>query len=339
MDESFFLNLMLLFSLGLESVWLLGPGGVSFRSFVFVCNLFFFDCVLLVLGVLVGVAFFTLMERKVLGYVHFRKGPTKVFYFGELQPIGDALKLFTKEFFKSYGVVYYFFLSGPLVGMFLMLFLWSFYSGFFFVSAGVFSLIFVFSFLRLGVYFLLFSSWGSNSKYSLVGGYRAVSQAVSYEVSMIFFVLVLVYVLGIYDFVFFFYFQGGMWFSFSLVSVFFCWGYVCLAERNRTPFDFSEGESELVSGFNVEYGGGVFSLVFICEYGIIIFLRFLTVSFFFGSVGFFFKFVFLCVVFVWVRCCFPRYRYDLLMDSAWKSVLPLSILFLVGVRAVYFLVF
>ncbi len=177
-------------------------------------------------------------------------------------------------------------------------------------------MLFVFSFLRLGVYFLLFSSWGSNRKYSLVGGYRAVSQTVSYEVSLIFFVLGLVYLLGFYDFSFFYFFQCGLWFFFSFVFLFFCWLYVCLSESNRTPFDFSEGESELVSGFNVEYGGGIFSLIFICEYGIIIFLSFLTVCFFVGSYGFFVKLVFLCFFFVWVRCCFPRYRYDLLMESA-----------------------
>jgi NADH:ubiquinone oxidoreductase subunit H len=120
--------------------------------------LFFLDYFLLVLGVLLGVAFFTLMERKVLGYIHFRKGPTKVFYFGEFQPIGDAVKLFGKELYKVYGVVFLFYLGGPLLGLFLMVVLWSFYSGFFHVFGRFFSLLFVFSFLRLGVYFLLFSS-------------------------------------------------------------------------------------------------------------------------------------------------------------------------------------
>lgn len=287
------------------------------------------------MGVLLGVAFFTLMERKVLGYIHFRKGPTKVFYFGEFQPIGDAVKLFGKELYKVYGVVFLFYLGGPLLGLFLMVVLWSFYSGFFHVFGRFFSLLFVFSFLRLGVYFLLFSSWGSNRKYSLVGGYRAVSQTISYEVSLIFFVLGLIYLLGFYEFSSFYFFQCGFWFIFSFLFLFFCWLYVCFSESNRTPFDFSEGESELVSGFNVEYGGGIFSLIFICEYGMIIFLGFLTVCFFVGSHGFFVKLVLLCFFFVWVRCCFPRYRYDLLMESAWKILLPLRIFFLLLIAGVY----
>jgi len=269
-----------------------------------------------VVGVLLGVAFFTLMERKVLGYVHFRKGPTKVFYFGLLQPISDAVKLFSKEFNKGYIISFYFFLFGPFFGFFLMLFLWSVYGGFFGDFGSFFSLVFVFCFLRLGVYFLLFCSWGSNSKYSLLGGYRSVSQTVSYEVRLIFFVLVLVYVLGSYDFSTFFFFQYGGWMLFYSLIFFFSWMYVCLAESNRTPFDFSEGESELVSGFNVEYGGGVFSLVFICEYGMIIFLCFLRICFFLGGVGFLLKFLIFCFLFVWVRCCFPRYRYDYLMRRA-----------------------
>uniref|UniRef100_UPI00315CB845 NADH dehydrogenase subunit 1 n=1 Tax=Allonothrus sinicus TaxID=3138099 RepID=UPI00315CB845 len=298
--------------------------------------MFFFDYLLMMVGVLLGVAFFTLMERKVLGYVHFRKGPTKVFYFGLLQPISDAVKLFSKEYMKGYMLSFYFFLCGPFVGLGLMLVLWSVYGGYFGCLGSVFSLLFVFCFLSLGVYFLLFCSWGSNSKYSLLGGYRAVSQTVSYEVSMIFLVLVLVYVLGSYDFYSFFFFQCGGWFVFYCLVLFFCWFYVCLAESNRTPFDFSEGESELVSGFNVEYGGGIFSLIFICEYGMIIFLCFLSVCFFLGGMGFIFKFLFLCFFFVWVRCCFPRYRYDFLMGSAWKILLPFSLFFLVFSSVFYF---
>jgi len=104
---------------------------------------------------------------------------------------------------------------------------------------------------------------------------------------------------------------------------------MCLAESNRTPFDFSEGESELVSGFNVEYGRGVFSLIFICEYGIIIFLCFLSVLLLFGRERLLCLLVFLCFTFVWVRCCFPRYRYDLLMFRAWKTILPFRLFFFV----------
>jgi len=195
---------------------------------------------------------------------------------------------------------------------------------------GFFSLIFVFRFLSLGVYFLLFCSWGSNRKYSLVGGYRAVSQTVSYEVSLVFFCLVLIYVLGLYDFVVFSFFQVGYWFTFYFVFLFLGWVFVCLSESNRTPFDFSEGESELVSGFNVEYGGGVFSLIFICEYGMIIFLGFLRVSLFVGGRDYLLKILLFCVFFVWVRCCFPRFRYDFLISSAWKILLPFCLfLFLI----------
>jgi NADH-ubiquinone oxidoreductase chain 1 len=277
----------------------------------------------------VGVAFFTLVERKILGYVHFRKGPTKVVVFGLLQPIADALKLFRKESMKGYKLSFYYFLAGPLMGLLLMMLLWRVYSGFFYVMGRFFGLVFVFRVLRLGVYFLLFCSWGSGRKYSLLGGYRGLSQTISYEVSLIFFALCVVYISGVYDLCFYFFFQVGGWFMFYTLVLFFCWLFVCIAERNRTPFDFSEGESELVSGFNVEYSGGVFSLIFIFEYGIIIFLGFLRVCLFGGRGNFFFKLVFLCCIFVFVRSCFPRYRYDLLMMSAWKIFLPVRIFLLI----------
>jgi NADH-ubiquinone oxidoreductase chain 1 len=279
-------------------------------------KIFFFDYLLMLAGVLLGVAFFTLMERKVLGYVHFRKGPTKVFYFGLFQPISDAIKLFSKEVLKGFKFSFFLFCFGPLVGISLMLILWGIYCSYFGAFGSVFSFLYVFCFLRLGVYFLLFRGWGSNSKYSLLGGYRSVSQTISYEVRMIFFVLVLVYLVSFYDLYNFYFFQVGMWFFFVSFIFFVGWFYVCLAESNRTPFDFSEGESELVSGFNVEYGGGLFSIIFICEYGMIIFLSFLSVCLFFGSSLYVVKFLFFCFLYVWVRCCFPRFRYDFLMVGA-----------------------
>lgn len=283
----------------------------------------------MIVGVLLGVAFFTLMERKILGYIHFRKGPTKVYYFGLLQPISDALKLFSKEFFKGYKISYYYFVAGPCLGLFLICALWSVYGGYFGVFGRTFSVLYMFRILSLGIYFLLFCGWGSNSKYSLLGGYRSVSQTVSYEVSLIFYVLTFIFVLSSYDFSFFYMFQVSYWFFFFRALFFFGWIFIGVSECNRTPFDFSEGESELVSGFNVEYGGGLFSLIFICEYGIIIFICFLTISFFFGFDIYLLKFIFFCFFFVWIRCCFPRYRYDFLINSAWKIVLPFSLCVLI----------
>lgn len=290
--------------------------------------MFLFDFILMIIGVLLRIAFFTLVERKILGYIHFRKGPTKLYYFGLLQPIADALKLFSKEAIKGYKVSFYLFFVGPFLGLFLILILWGVYGRFFGVFGSYFSLVYIFCFLRLGVYFLLFCGWGSNRKYALLGGYRSVSQTVSYEVSLIFFVLFFVYLLSSFDISSLFFFQSGYWFLFFCLLFFVGWSYILLSETNRTPFDFSEGESELVSGFNVEYGGGIFSLIFICEYGIIIFLCFMSICLFMGRSSFLFKFLVLCGGVVWIRCCFPRYRYDFLMNRAWKILLPVSLFFL-----------
>jgi NADH-ubiquinone oxidoreductase chain 1 len=290
---------------------------------------------LMLIGVLLGLAFFTLIERKVMGYVHFRKGPNKLFYFGLLQPIRDAIKLFNKEFLKVSKINFFIFLFSPLFGLFLMFILWLVYLRVFGVFGSLFSLLYIFGMMRLGVYFLLGCGWSSGRKYSLLGGFRGVSQTISYEVVIIFFIMLFIYFIGFYDLGWFFYFQIGIWFLFLRFTILLGWLYVCLAELNRRPFDFSEGESELVSGFNVEYRGGLFSFIFICEYGMILFFGFFTVSIFFGSVDFFFKIVFFCLFIVLIRCGYPRYRYDFLMYGAWKYLLPFILCFLL-IFVVYF---
>ena len=175
---------------------------------------FFFDYLLVVFGVLLSVAFFTLFERKVLGYIHFRKGPTKIFYYGLFQPFRDAIKLFCKEVLKGYKISFFFFLFGPLVGLFLIFVIWGVYISFSGVFGRVYSFIYFFCFISLRVYFLLFCGWGSGRIYSLLGCYRSVSQTISYEIVMIFYLFVFLYTLLSYDFFYFCSFQGGYWFFF-----------------------------------------------------------------------------------------------------------------------------
>lgn len=287
------------------------------------CSLVFGgDFLLLVVGVLGAVAFFTLMERKFLGYFHFRKGPTKILLFGLFQPFRDALKLFSKEMVNSFVVSMVFFVS-PIFGLSLMVALWGRLGG---VWSSSLSFLLVFCLISLGVYFVLFCGWGGGRKYSLLGGFRGVAQVMSYEVCLVLFALVFSYFFGFYNLRTFFFFQHGVWLFFFRVYFFFCWVVVCVAEVSRTPFDFSEGESELVSGFNVEYGGGLFSIIFVCEYGMLLFFSFLIALIFFGG-GVFKSFLF-SFFFLWIRGTLPRFRYDLLMVFSWKSLLFLSFGFL-----------
>nr|YP_009250739.1 NADH dehydrogenase subunit 1 [Reticulitermes grassei]AMX23079.1 NADH dehydrogenase subunit 1 [Reticulitermes grassei] len=298
---------------------------------------------LLILFVMVGVAFLTLLERSVLGYVHIRSGPNSVGFVGVLQPFSDAIKLFSSEQYfplVSNYLVYYF---SPVFGLFLSLLVWlliPYLSGFISFELG---LLFFLACTSLGVYTVMIAGWSSNSSYSLLGGLRALAQTISYEVSLAFILFSFVILIYSYNLVYFYLFQFYVWLIFFSFPLSFVWFISCLAETNRTPFDFAEGESELVSGFNVEYGGGGFALIFLAEYASILFMSLLFCVIFLGSdlysLLFYVKLSFVSFLFIWVRGTLPRFRYDSLMYLAWSSFLPLSLnylLFFVGVSVFIF---
>nr|WHL46525.1 NADH dehydrogenase subunit 1 [Pheosiopsis sp.] len=301
--------------------------------------LIFLGLLILVLGVLIGVAFLTLLERKILGYIQIRKGPNKVGVLGILQPFSDAIKLFTKEQtypnFSNY-LVYYF---SPVVSFFLSLMIWLLIPYYFNMVSFNLGILFFLSCTSMGVYTLMIAGWSSNSNYALLGGLRAVAQTISYEVSLALILMSSIIMIMDFNLMMFFFYQVNIWFLFLMFPLGLCWMSSSLAETNRTPFDFAEGESELVSGFNVEYSSGGFALIFLAEYSSILFMSFLFVLLYLGgyklSFFFYLKLSFLCFLFIWVRGTLPRYRYDKLMYLAWKSYLPISLnflLFFLGVK-------
>nr|AQP30256.1 NADH dehydrogenase subunit 1 [Amitermes sp. D TB-2017] len=298
---------------------------------------------LLMILVVVGVAFLTLLERKVMGYVHIRKGPNSVGFIGILQPFSDAIKLFTSEQYFPLVSNYLIYYLSPVFGFFLSLFIWlliPYLSGFISFELG---LLFFLACTSLGVYTVMIAGWSSNSSYSLLGGLRALAQTISYEVSLAFILLSFVVLVCSYNLVYFYTYQVYLWLIFISLPLSFVWFISCLAETNRTPFDFAEGESELVSGFNVEYGAGGFALIFLAEYASILFMSLLFCVIFLGSdlYSFFFyiKLTTISFLFIWVRVTLPRFRYDKLMYLAWSSFLPLSLnylLFFVGISCFIF---
>nr|YP_010491916.1 NADH dehydrogenase subunit 1 [Oraesia emarginata]UWM92702.1 NADH dehydrogenase subunit 1 [Oraesia emarginata] len=294
--------------------------------------LIFIGLLILIIGVLVGVAFLTLLERKVLGYIQIRKGPNKLGLMGILQPFSDAIKLFTKEQiypnFSNY-VMYYF---SPVVGFILSLLIWMVIPYFFNLISFNLGILFILCCMSLGVYTVMVAGWSSNSNYALLGGLRAVAQTISYEVSLAMILLSSIIMIMDFNLLYFNLYQSMVWFGLMMFPLSLCWISSMLAETNRTPFDFAEGESELVSGFNVEYSSGGFALIFLAEYSSILFMSLLFVLIYMGgfdlTIIFYLKLVFISFLFIWVRGTLPRYRYDKLMYLAWKSYLPVSLNFL-----------
>nr|UUA65187.1 NADH dehydrogenase subunit 1 [Leguminivora glycinivorella] len=294
--------------------------------------LIFIGILMLVLGVLIGVAFLTLLERKVLGYIQIRKGPNKLGIMGILQPFSDAIKLFTKEqTFPMYSNYFAYYFS-PIFSFFLSLLIWMVIPYYFNMISFNLGFLFFFCCTSMGVYTLMVAGWSSNSNYALLGGLRAVAQTISYEVSLALIMLSIIIMVMDFNLLKFGSYQMMIWFIFIMMPLSLCWLSSSLAETNRTPFDFAEGESELVSGFNIEYSSGGFALIFLAEYSSILFMSMLFILMYMGgydlSVLFYLKLVFISFFFIWVRGTLPRYRYDKLMYLAWKSYLPISLNFL-----------
>lgn len=310
----------------------------------------FIQIILSVIGtivpVLVGVAYLTLLERKVLASIQRRYGPDQVGFLGLLQPIADAAKLIFKETVLPVGANKFLFIFAPIFSFILSVSFWAVIP---FGSAGAaaefdLSVFYLFAISSLGVYSLILAGWASSSKYAFFGSLRSAAQMISYEVAFSFALLPIFICCGTFNLTEIVEFQDeNVWFIVPMFPLFFIFFISSLAEANRPPFDLPEAESELVAGYNVDYSSSGFALFFISEYSNIILLSTINVIFFLGGwsgpaffssfcpdfVVFAVKVVILVILFVWVRGVVPRYRYDQLMYLNWKTFIPLTTMYVI----------
>nr|ATX69078.1 NADH dehydrogenase subunit 1 [Phataginus tricuspis] len=289
-----------------------------------------------IVPVLLAVAFLTLAERKVLGYMQLRKGPNVVGPWGLLQPIADAVKLFTKEPLRPLTSSIMMFIMAPILALALALTMWMplpMPHPLINMNLGV---LFMLAMSSLAVYSILWSGWASNSKYALIGAIRAVAQTISYEVTLAIILLSVLLMSGSFTLSTLIITQEKLWLLVPAWPLAMMWFISTLAETNRAPFDLTEGESELVSGFNVEYAAGPFALFFLAEYANIIMMNALSTTLFLGAfhnsynpslytTNFIMKVLILTMAFLWIRASYPRFRYDQLMHLLWKNFLPLTL--------------
>ncbi|MEO3471598.1 NADH-quinone oxidoreductase subunit NuoH [Roseomonas sp. CAU 1739] len=306
----------------------------------------------LLVPLLVGVAYLTYAERKVMAAMQMRKGPNVVGPFGLLQPFADAIKMLMKETIVPTGANRVLFLIAPMLTFSLAMIAWAVIpvnDGWAIADINV-GILYLFAISSLGVYGVIIAGWASNSKYAFLGAMRSAAQMVSYEVSMGFVIVTVLLCVGSLNLTEIVRAQQTVWFAIPLFPMFVIFFISTLAETNRAPFDLPEGESELVAGFFVEYSSMSFALFFLGEYANMILMSSLTVILFLGGwlppidiapfnwipgpIWFVAKICVCLFTFVWVRATFPRYRYDQLMRLGWKVFLPFSLVWLVLTAAV-----
>lgn len=312
---------------------------IAYVIYQICCILIFF------VALLISVAYFTLVERKILAAVQRRSGPNVVGTFGLLQPLADGLKLFLKETVIPSSANKFLFIVSPMVTFIVAIMGWAVIPfGEYAVLADIdIGLLYIFAISSLGVYGIVMSGWSSNSKYAFLGALRSTAQMISYEASMGFIVLNIVAFTGSFNLTEIIESQTDSWYIlgfFPLAVLFFI---SALAETNRHPFDLPEAEAELVSGYNVEYSAMGFALFFLGEYANMLLMSALNsilflggwlsinigvLDFIPGATWFGAKICFYVVLFIWMRAALPRYRYDQLMSLGWKVFLPISIAYL-----------
>nr|YP_009110569.1 NADH dehydrogenase subunit 1 [Chrysolampis mosquitus]AIY15476.1 NADH dehydrogenase subunit 1 [Chrysolampis mosquitus] len=289
-----------------------------------------------IIPILIAVAFLTLVERKVLSYMQARKGPNIVGPFGLLQPMADGVKLFIKEPIRPSTSSPLLFIITPMLALLLAMTIWIPLPLPYSLADLNLGLLFLLAMSSLAVYSILWSGWASNSKYALIGALRAVAQTISYEVTLAIILLSVIILTGSYTLNTLATAQEPLYLVFSSWPLAMMWYISTLAETNRAPFDLTEGESELVSGFNVEYAAGPFALFFLAEYANIMLMNALTSILFFNPstlhppielfpIVLAMKTLLLSSGFLWIRASYPRFRYDQLMHLLWKNFLPLTL--------------